>query len=285
MMKRSFALSIAALFATTAASAQITPINATTSRLQLSFTGIVTNDVTNTIMIRQPDGSFSKFTGPVPDYPYKVGDQIAVTFSTVVPTKAYYDQPQFAGQKAADGIYRFNLLGPGLTGTNGIGVAQGADVSGPATVYGGGSQPYSFRGLTVVYDANKDGYSLELPTNLWSLAPLNMPSYRYDPVTGMITSVNLGCVGVQCEPDFNLRGDATSAGIAQTALGDKIFIQSTQTPDNVGFFDALRFSGSWNLPYFNGGGDPVDVPEPSMVILFGAGAAAMMRRRRTRAFV
>jgi PEP-CTERM motif len=284
MMKRSFALAIAALFATTAASAQITPINATTSRLQLSFTGIVTNDVTNTIMIRQPDGSFSKFTGPVPDYPYKVGDQIAVTFSTVVPTKAFYDQPQFAGQKAADGIYRFNLLGPGLTGTNGIGVAQGADLSGPGSVYGGGSQPYNFRGLTVVYDSNKDGYSLELPTDQWLLAPLNMPSYRYDPTTNSIVSVNLGCVGVQCEPDFLVRGGATSATIAQTTLGDRVFLQSTQTPENVGFFDSLRFSGSWNLPFFSGGGgDPTPVPEPSMVILFGAGAAAMMRRRRKRA--
>jgi hypothetical protein len=268
-----------ALATASVANAQLTPIDATTSRLQLNFTGVVTNDVANTIMIRQPDGSMTRYTGPVPDYPYKVGDQIAVSFSTVVPNSSYYDQPQFAGQKAADGIYRFNLLGPGLTGTNGIGVAQGADISGVGTVYGGASQPYSFRGLTVVFDANTNSYSLDLPNNLWSLAPLNMPSYRYDPNTGAISGVNQGCVGVACEPDFVLRGDATSASIGQNTNG--IFVQSTLTPENVGFFDALRFNGGWNLPFFgSGGGDPTPVPEPSMMILFGGGAAALMRRRR-----
>lgn len=275
MKKLALTLALSTL-AASPAFAQVSPLNATTNSVRLVFTGVVTNDVTNTIMLRQPDGSFTKFTGPVPDYPYKVGDTIAVSFNTVLPNKNFYEQPQFAGQKSADGIYKFNLVGP-AGATNNLGVIQGTDVTGPISP--GGFAPVSIRGLTVVYDANQDGYSLALPTDEWSLVGLNYPNYLYNPNTNQFTNTGQGCVGTLCEPGGFIRGNATNATVASTVSGNIVF-GSSLFPEIAGFFSGLSLgSASWNLPQYNAG-NPTEVPEPGMVILFGAGATALLRRRR-----
>jgi PEP-CTERM motif len=268
----------------TAANAQVNGISQTQNRVDVNFTGFVTNDVTDTIMIRQPDGNFTKYTGPVPDYPYKVGDQISISFSATLPNREFYEQERFASLRADDGIYRFNLGGsdskpgqpPFFSNTYNL------DISGPAKQ---SVNPYNLRGLTVVYDANKDDYSLELPTGSWLLAPLDVPSYAYNPETGLISTGRQTCIGADCDGNNVLSGNATSARINGNSTTGPINIISTQTPDRVGYFDGLNISGGFNLPFFGGGssGNPTEVPEPATVLLFGAGAAALMRRRRKKA--
>jgi hypothetical protein len=268
------------------ANAQFVPDQGTREDVTISFKGFVTNDVTDTIMIRQPDGNFTKYTGPVPDYPYKVGDEVSISFRTSLPNRAYYEQDRYANQRSADGIYRFNVVGnsgtPGTPGT--FAYTNREDFSGPANIVGSRSEPYFLRGLTVVYDANTDAYSLELPTGSWSLGPLTLPSYIYNPETGLLSSAGRSCVGPQCEPDDILSGDATSARVGASRNGT-IPISSTQAPERIGYFDGLNISGGFNLPFFRGGssGNPTEVPEPATVLLFGAGAAALMRRRRKKA--
>jgi hypothetical protein len=112
------------------ASAQVTPLNPTTNAVRVTFTGTVTNDVTNTIRIRQPDGSSIPYTGPVPDYPYKKGDQVTISFDTVLPNRNFYASPSYTGQQAADGIYRVAVTSPFSGSASNLGSTKGIDVSG-----------------------------------------------------------------------------------------------------------------------------------------------------------
>ena len=79
------ALVIGVLLAAMPLAAQTVPQQRTIS---VQFTGVVTNEISDTIEVRQPDGSFSTFTGPAPDYPYKKGDSVTIGYNTIVPTKA-----------------------------------------------------------------------------------------------------------------------------------------------------------------------------------------------------
>jgi hypothetical protein len=279
MLKRAVTLTSFTITLAVATSSPATAQSAPISRtVPVTFTGVVTNDVTKTIQIRQPNGSFAPFVGHVPDYPYKVGDQVTISFNAFLPTREFYTSPQYNGQQAADGIYRIGLSGNFFTGVP-IGTTDRADVSGPAFV---DERPYGLRGLTVVFDSNADSYSLELPTEPWILGPLDVPSYIYDPATRTLRSSPTACFGPQCESaGLIYSGDATGGTIGGS-FGRGIQIGLSTEPTTFGVFDPIRISGGFNLPFFNGG-NPTPVPEPSMMILFGAGAAAMMRRRRKRA--
>jgi hypothetical protein len=92
--------------------AQVTPTGPTSNRLNVTFTGTVTNDVTNAIRIRQPDGSTTLYQGPVPEYPYQRGDTVTIGFATDVPNRNFYNSPAYTGQIAADGIYRIAVTSP-----------------------------------------------------------------------------------------------------------------------------------------------------------------------------
>lgn len=254
--------------------------------ISVQFTGVVTNEISDTIKVRQPDGSFSTFTGPVPDYPYKKGDSVTIGYNTVVPTKAYYDEA-YRGQIAADGIYRIQVSGPNNAGGGTpFGLAQNFDVSGPIKPVANSGQPLGFSGMTIVYDSIKDNYSLELPRGTWNAALFDAPGYNYDPATGRLTSSKTSCLdgtGGSCERTgdggFALTGDQRSV----SANNIPIYNIAGALPENAGRTGlfSLLFAGSWNLPFFgSGGGDPVDVPEPASVLFFGAGAGLLGWRRR-----
>ncbi len=235
--------------------------------LTVQFSGVVTNDVHDTIAIRQPDGSFAAYAGPVPAYDYKKGDAVTISFSTNVPTSAYYAANPLV-PRAADGIYRFFVQGPNA-GTNGFGVTRNFDVSGrlaPAIDFGIG-------GITLVYDTNTESYSLEFPRGTWGAGNLNGPSYVYDGATGDLLPNRGNCFFLGCEGGAQLQGNATEARLT-TPVG------SSTEPSNVGFF-TLLFGGNWNLPVNNGGA--TQVPEPGMMMLFGGGVALLIRRGRRRA--
>lgn len=276
-------MAIMASFATAgAASAQVLPIGPTANQLKVTFTGTVTNNVTDSITIRQPDGTSIPYTGPVPDYPYQKGDQVAISFVTTVPNKAYYESAQYTGQVAADGIYRINVTSPASGTPGSAGFTPTLDVSGPAGVEGTGG-PMWLRGLTIVYDANKDSYSLDMGSTGWQALPITMPSYTYDPVSGALVSRPNACFSVQCEESgILIRGTADSVSIGD-GFGRGIAIGSATEPTTIGWMSALNLSGLFNFAMWNGGstgGGSTDVPAPGMMILFGAGAMALLQRRR-----
>jgi len=233
--------------------------------LTVTFSGTVTNDVSDTIMIRQPNGSLTPYQGPVPAYDYRRGDQVAISFTTNVPTSAYYAANPSV-PRAADGIYRFNVAGPNGNG-NGFGVTRNFDVTGPlrpATDFGIG-------GITLVYDANGDSYGIEFPRGSWGASYLSGPSYTYDGGTGALIATSRNCFTASCTDGATLTGNANTVEL-RNQVGNP-----NEPTGAVGFF-SLLFSGSWNLPTSTPG-QPVPVPEPGSILLFGAGAAWLARRQ------
>ncbi len=236
--------------------------------LRVQFNGVITNDVADTISIRQPDGTLTPYEGPVPTYAYKKGDPVTISFSTIVPTSAYYDANTVP--RAADGIYRFALAGPNGNG-NEIAVARNFDISGPLAP----STDFGVGGITIVYDANADTYSLEFPRGNYAASYFSGPSYKYDGTTGALVSSPFNCFGGSCTDGATLTGNATG-GTIRNQVGDASF------PSIAGFF-SLLFSGSWSLPTYesgSSGGGPTQVPEPGSMLLFAGGAAWLVRRAK-----
>lgn len=273
--------------AMTPATAQTAPISRT---VPLTFTGTVTNDVTNTIQIRQPDGSTVPYTGPVPDYPYKAGDPITISFNATLPTKAFYEPGgPYGGQVAADGIYRIAIGGQPsggafTPGPGGVGVITIPDVSGPIT--GNANGTGSFARMMIVYDSKADTYSLEYPNGTWGVHDMNGPSYTYDQASGALASAQASCRGgtrIGCN-EINPGGFSIIGNESSASANIAIWSPSANNDPNTSYIDGLFrmvINGSWNLPTWNGSGGSTEVPEPGMALMFGSGALALLRRRRT----
>jgi PEP-CTERM motif len=288
-MKNTFVTAILMSVAAVAPSAMAQTAPPISRTIPLTFTGVVTNDVTNSIKIRQPDGSFAPYTGPVPDYPYKVGDPVTISFNATVPTQAFYAPGgPYGGQVAADGIYRLNVGGQAgfgsgfIPGPGGVGAISNPDVTGPISP--NANTRATGVNMTIVYDSNADTYSLAYPNGGWSMYDLNAPSYTFDPATGTLSGGAVACPGgVALGCNDNNPGGFTFVGTENSATGKNIgiYTPASNTPTSyiAGVFD-LVFGGSWNLPTYGGGGGSTSVPEPSMMFLFGGGAAALLRRRR-----
>jgi hypothetical protein len=261
--------------ATAPALAQTAPISRT---LNLTFTGVVSNTATNTIRIRQPDGSYVPYTGPVPEFPYAQDAPVTVSFNAVVPTKAFYDTT-YQGQLAADGIYRFKVTtGSGFgQPSTALGTATPADVSGPITYSPNYGDP-RYTGMTVVYDYNADSYSIEGGGG-FGAGELWGAGFVFDAATGQLT----GCQTFQCAP---LQYDYNSYFLGSDSTGTQLMIRNAAIYNPVngdsraGLWDMV-FAGSWNLPQFGGGG-VVQVPEPGMLGLFGGATLALACARRRR---
>jgi hypothetical protein len=262
--------------------AQSAPISRT---IPVTFSGVVSSTAADTILVRQPDGSFSTFTGPLPTLAYAKGDPVTISFNATVPTRAFYDSGTYRGQIAADGIYRISLVSPfysGGGGPGGIGNTTAADVSGPINPASNFGQPTNTR-MTIVYDYNTDSYSIEGGGNFASGAYAG-PGYLYDAATDSYVACSGGfaCAGAGTNPDpvlSTLRGGADGA----TVSTGNFTISSTNPSSGLGtgVFNWL-FSGSWNLPQFSG---VTQVPEPGMLLLFGGASAFVVRRRRKRASI
>jgi hypothetical protein len=278
-----YATALTLLVTTLPAAAQVTPTGPTQNRIRVVFTGTVTNDVTDSISIRQPNGTFAPYTGPVPDYPYSRGDTVTISFETVAPNRNFYNSPAYTGQVAADGIYRINVTSPATGFSGGPGFTNRADVSGPITQE---NVPLRLSGITLVYNANDDLYSLDFPRDSWFASSFDAPSYSYNGATGALSSSPTACTGVGCDDaGLTLRGTQNSVTITD-GFGRGIPIGGTDAsggPGLMGYLSSLSLSGSFNFGTFGGGstgGGPIDVPEPGTVFLFGGGAAALAARRR-----
>ncbi len=257
---------------------QSAPISRT---IPVTFSGVVSSTAADTILVRQPDGSLSTFTGPLPDLAYAKGDPVTISFNATLPTKAFYDSGLYQGQIAADGIYRITLASQPYIGSSigGIGVSTPADVSGPINPTDNFGQPTNTR-MTIVYDYNADSYSIEGGGNFASGA-YSSPGYIYDAASGsyVACSNSQSCrVSAQIDPIISSIG-AGAGNSATTVQSGNFRIISTDPSSGTGtgFFSWL-FSGSWNLPQFTGGA--TQVPEPGTLLLFGIASAAVAGRRR-----
>jgi len=255
----------------TVAQAQTAP----TSRIiTLTFTGTVTSDPSTTIEIRQADGSYTPYTGPLPtNAAYHAGDTVTITMNATVPTKAYYDSITAAGAPPlADGFYHWKLA----SGADG---ATGPFSLTPATISGGlSSQGYygvpNYTTLAIVYDSKNDTYSLDGSGSFRDNGVLGA-GFTYDPASATVSA----CSGYSCAPQqasswgaFDLIGGADgSITSAFSYLWDS-------AGNVVGRF-TLGLTGSWNLPTYNSGA-ATQVPEPGMLTLFGAGVIVPVLRRR-----
>jgi hypothetical protein len=265
-------------------SALPTAANAQFREIPVKFTGVVANDVGSEIRIRQPDGSFAPYTGPAPAYPYNKGDQVTISFNALVPTRQFLNSPAYAGQIATDGLYRILVSGPnngansGYLGGTSFGAVVTPDVSGPINPGQNSGQPVGGRGITIVYDANKDDYSLEFPSGSFNFGSYDGPNLAYNSATNSISPcASLPANSPACDnfgtPRFSLTGDATQISTGNVRVAD--------TQNATGGFFSLNFLGSWNLPTFGSGtGNPTDVPAPGALFLFAGGVAVLMRRQR-----
>lgn len=259
-----------------AAQAQTAPISRT---IDLTFTGVVSSTASDTILVRQPNGTMATYTGALPDYPYKAGDPVTISFKATVPTQAYYDSGVYQGQVAADGIYRISVSSPyynGGTTAGGIGNSTIADASGPINPADNSGQPTNTR-MTLVYDYNRDSYSIEGAGNFSSGAYGGFMGLIYNALTAAYEVCN---TATTCRT--NAASDPVLFGLTQNADGTigtgNIRVMSTDptSATGTGVF-SLMFSGSWNLPSFGGA---TQVPEPGMLGLFGMASAALVWRRR-----
>jgi PEP-CTERM motif len=281
------------LLLSTTAQAQVTSLDASRNLVRVAFVGTVTNDVTQSISIRQPDGSLAPYTGPVPDYPYKVGDSVTIGFDVIAPNKNYYASPAYTGQQAADGLYDISLQQINLPfdSTRPLGSVSPVDVSGPIRQ---DPFPNVVSGVTLKYNANTDSYSVALANTGWRINGMDAPSYVYDPTSGNLTPRGNSCFSTLCEgADVNILGTAGNATVRAgvvpfaNASADSLLIGSTAEPGLIGgIFSALNLSGMFNLPIFGSGGSSsggaTDVPEPGTLFLFGGGALALVRRQKRR---
>jgi hypothetical protein len=258
------------------------PAIAQTRTIPVTFSGVVANDVGSSIRIRQPNGTFAAFNGPVPAYPYNKGDAVTISFNATVPTRDFYTSPAYQGQVAADGIYRIGITGPNNFGdSTGIGRGSNYDVSGPINPGLNFGQPIGSNGLTIVYDSNADSYSIEFPTDRWTAGTFDAPGYVYDSATNSLASASSTCVAaLGCrdlgDAGLTLTGNAAGISTGNIRIGDL-------TRATAGLFN-VDFTGSWNLPIFgsSSGGTPTDVPEPSIVLIFAGATAGLALRRRKR---
>lgn len=267
---------------------------ATTKTIELTFTGKIAEGPNSTLQILQPDGTYADYTGPLPPLGFAAGEDMTLSYNIVVPTKAYYDSAEYTGQKAADGLYTIEIVPEGCINCRG-------DV---ATFTSPGTK------ITLVYDANKDSYSVLSDGSFFS-SYYSGPGYVYDAATKTYVACDgESCAGSGSEPLFSISGSADGT----TITSSKVAVNSTD-PNSLagtGFFTWM-LTGSWSLPMFFGqvatstccqtttdtpfnglttsGGDTsttsggsTEVPEPGVMVLFGfASAGVYLRRRRRKA--
>jgi hypothetical protein len=130
-MRKMIALAVVVAGLPAAALGQTAPISRT---IPVTCTGVVSSTAADTVLVRQPDGSYASFVGDLPALPYAKGDPATISFNATVPTRAFYDSGVYHGQTASDGIYRITVSSPYYNGggsAGGIGNSTAADVSGP----------------------------------------------------------------------------------------------------------------------------------------------------------
>lgn len=263
-------------------------------QLDIVYTGVVTKNAQNTLVVANPDGTKSPYTGPLPQIEGLLGDTVTIKFSAPVPTREFFSfRPD---QVPTDGLYRIYVstadyehpvTGFGFGATN-LGQLDGAALT--ATYISRGYDTINTRQtMMIVYDLNTDSYSIQGGSYLSSTWLAD--GYKFDRATQTFIPCRYDCV-----PVGDLRANTaslTSSADNNTLTSSNIPVFLADPPQSIGSF-FWEFFGSWNLPTFtasssggstsggssSSGGTPIDVPEPGMLVLFGLAAAALPLRRR-----
>jgi hypothetical protein len=245
--------------------------------LNIRYDGVVRSTPTESILVRDEQGRFTQpFQGQLPnDYLYQAGDNFSLTFTTEIPSR------EQMALNSVNGQFRLPLVGTGTRGVE-FGTARNVELSGPARLEQ--TFPYNFNGIELVYLADRNQIFLDDRGGEWRFGPVDFPSLLRTGPDGAINVNGTSCYGVGCE----------SSGLGAFVNGGQIRVPGIPLAeqDPASAFDVtirgiFQFfvDGSFSLPYLSsldnvGNGVPTDVPEPSMLLLFGIGAGGLMRRRR-----
>ena len=251
--------------------------------LTISFDGYVANDPEASIQIRTYDPAtgfgYEPYTGSVPAYAYQPGDQVSFTLDTFVPSASDLASGAYDGLLQPDGTYRIDLFGLGQAGGPVVGgVVSAFDLSGPIATTPSAGQPFGGSGLSVYIDPTDNSYSLGTDSG-WVFGSFDAPGYVYDPVSGQLAASPTTCASVSACDRFGDGGFSLTGDDLTSAATSDIPIYGTD--GGVRGIFSMLFSGDWSLPSYTPG-SPTSVPEPSMLLLFGAGAAAVLRRKAAR---
>lgn len=269
--------SLAALAFSTAAAAQAPQY----VPIRVTFTGTVSSGPEDRVVVRQADGSYAPYTGTTPAYSYQNGSPVSVSFTTTMPNASYFtSNPQYQN---ATGIYRYPVNMNNTSNPFGAVAPNGFDFSGPINMGTPTATPM-VTGMTLVFDSNTGQYSLDFANGRWGLSTLDGPSYSYDVATNSLTSTNSACVN-NCS--FSDGGIAAGGTASTVNFRGTVVSGAAPQQTSAGFWDML-WSGSWSLPTYGSGassGGATQVPEPSVIVLFGSAAAGLMfaRRRKRKA--
>lgn len=243
---------------------------------EFSYSGQVINDPGDNAMILQPDGSYQPYSGPATTYPLKKGDTVTFSFSTLLPDYAGGPVNSLPPDPDGDGIYAFRGINTSGPGPNDISIQVD-----PSTPLRASTDPNSARNLsaTIYYNSNAgvaDADRFSISAN--SFAALSGPHYSYDPATNQLSLASQ----LACNQNISAAtcSEATFRGNDLTIGGIHIFDLTGPNgfPNQIGFADGIKISGSWSIPIFNP--NPSQVPAPPALLLFGLAAGVLTWRRR-----
>ena len=267
----------------------VTPgvLHAQTATVPITFSGVVSASVGDTVRIKQADGTYAAYTGRLPTFPYQDGQSVAISFNATMPSAAWYaaNPAAAATTQSADGLYRITLYsaasGLGGMGIPGIGTADPVQVSGAIDAAGnprsGGGSTLA---MTLVYNAKSDTYSIANGSSFVA-GYFAGPGFVYDGVTGEL----IACSGAACD---SAGTGADLFGLVGNTQGTQVSAFNIPILDSItGALDGLytlTFSGTWSFGGPTTGGTNITaVPEPGMLAMFaGATLVPVLRRRQTR---
>ena len=225
--------------------------------------------------------SFGGRSGPVvdlPDYPATVGDAFGVVISASLPTPEGFASGAFDNFKQADGTFLVPLRRsgvPGADGTNTGGITSIA-ASGPFRTLDEarhGQAPFPFP--QVIFDPADGSYTIgqNSPWAFGTFIASPLGTYVYDPDTNSAVLTGTFCTGPDCIPPSSaLRLMSNALGFVQGVVPILSRGRQLNPIDDAPF----RADGT----FFVRPASATQVPAPPMMLIFAAGAFAIMRRRR-----
>lgn len=237
----------------------------------VSFTGTVIYDPVQPIRIEIPGALTTSglpvtvpYVGPAASSQLQTGDKLQFSFNVTVPTNDFLSSAAYTGPVSSDGVYRLSLVGqvPGRDSTIALPgtyaqYGQGS-VTGPYIEPGAGAEEPAIAGLAVVYDAGQGTYSLKFPAD--------------DPSGVVPEPKDL--------PGFQIGTDTPEAtGPVQTVVATVAPVLGLADPVPVVLPPQPAGGTQMQRPQSIDPTPPVQVPEPGMLVLFGAAAAALFLRR------